>query len=318
MESETRLISIVTPAFNEADSLLLLCERIKAVLDRLPLTWEWVIVDDHSSDATFAVISCLAAEDARVRGIRLARNSGAHAALTCALHAARGECAIALAADLQDPPEAIPRLLDEWQAGNKVVWAARSQRPGESTRRVWAARTYYWSMRHVVGLKQIPPTGADFFLIDQDVLEAFRRFRESNVSILALIAWMGFRQTYISYAKQPRIKGESGWTLKKKLELFVDSVTGFSCVPIRLMSYLGAAVALVGFVYAIFLVVAASIESPVQGWSTLLAIVLILGGIQMSMMGIIGEYLWRALNESRRRPQYIIEDETGQRRAESE
>ena len=144
-----------------------LYDRIKAVLDGLPFDWEWVVVDDHSADTTFEVIDRLAAADSRVRGIRLARNSGAHIALTCALHAARGECAIALASDLQDPPETIPLLLEEWHSGNKVVWAARSQRLGESVQTLWTAKTYYWLMRHVVGLNEIAPMGADFFLVDQ-------------------------------------------------------------------------------------------------------------------------------------------------------
>ena len=152
--------------------------------------------------------------------------------------------------------------------------------------------------------------GADFFLVDQDVLKAFRRFREGNASILALITWMGYSQTFISYTKQPRAAGESGWTLKKKLKLFVDSVTGFSYFPIRLMSYVGVTVALLGFLYAIFLIFNALFGSPVAGWTTLLVVVLILGGVQMLMMGVMGEYLWRALDEARHRPLYLVEEMT--------
>ncbi|MDS4068162.1 MAG: glycosyltransferase family 2 protein [Candidatus Competibacter sp.] len=305
-----RFISIVTPAFNEVNNLPLLYERLKAVLVEIPCDWEWVIVDDHSADATFAVINRLAAGDNRIRGLRLARNSGAHIALTCALHAARGECAIALASDLQDPPETIPRLLEEWQAGHHVVWAARSQRLGESAQRLRMSRIYYWLMRHVVGLKEIPPMGADFFLLDREVLAAFRQFREGNVSILALITWMGFRQTFISYTKQARASGESGWTLKKKLKLLVDSVTGFSYVPIRFMSYLGIGIAFLGFIYAIVVIFNALFGSPTQGWSALMVVLLVIGGVQMMMLGILGEYLWRALDETRRRPLYLVEDTT--------
>ncbi len=305
-------ISVVTPAYNEMKNLPLLYERIRCVLDTLPYDWEWVIVDDHSADDTFSVIEGLAAQDSRVRGIRLARNSGAHIALTCSLHAARGDCAIALASDLQDPPETIPLLLDEWHAGNKVVWAARSRRLGESAQRLLTSRIYYWLMRHVVGLKDIPPMGADFFLLDQDVLAAFRKFHDGNVSILALITWMGFRQTYISYTKQARAHGESGWTMKKKLKLFVDSVVGFSYVPVRLMSYLGIGIAYLGLTYAFFVIVNALFGNPPQGWTTLLVVILVIGGVQMVMMGVLGEYLWRALDEARDRPLYLVEAMTKQ------
>lgn len=309
-EAPADFITVVTPAYNEERNLPLLYARVCAVLDNLPYAWEWVIVDDHSRDDTFAVIADLAARDRRVRGIRLARNSGSHIALTCALHAARGACAIALASDLQDPPETIPQLLEAWQAGNKVVWAARSQRLGESAQRLRTSRLYYWLMRRVIGLKETPPLGADFFLLDQAVLTAFRQFREGNVSILALITWMGFRQTCIAYTKEARAHGESGWSLKKKLKLFVDSVTGFSYLPVRFMSYLGIGIALLGFLYAAVVVLNALLGSPPQGWTTLIVIVLLIGGVQMVMMGVLGEYLWRALDEARNRPLYLIEEMT--------
>lgn len=311
VDNPVGLISVVTPAYNEMKNLPLLYERLQIVLDALPYHWEWVIIDDHSADDTFAVINRLAALDYRVRGIRLARNSGSHIALTCGLHAARGKCAIALASDLQDPPETIPLLLHEWHSGNQVVWAARSQRLGESAQRQRTSNFYYWLMRHVVGLKQMPPMGADFFLLDQGVLLAFRQFREGNVSILALITWMGFRQTFITYTKQARNHGKSGWTLKKKLKLFIDSITGFSYFPIRFMSYLGTGVALLGFLYAIFLIFNGLFGNPPQGWTTILVVILVIGGLQMLMMGVLGEYLWRALDESRRRPLYLVEAVTG-------
>lgn len=305
------IISVVTPAYHEADSLPELYERLRNVLDREEMDWEWVIVDDHSRDGTFSVIRNLAAKDSRIRGIRLARNTGAHMALTCALHAARGDCAIALAADLQDPPETVPELLAKWRAGFQVVWATRAKREGESLGKVMAARIYYWLMRRVVGFREMPAEGADFFLLDRKVLEAFQQFRESNVSILALITWMGFRQTMINYTKRVRVHGKSGWTLRKKLKLFVDSVTAFSYVPIRFMMYMGFAVFGIGFSVALFEIFNALAGNPPPGWTTLIVAVLVLGGFQMLMIGVLGEYLWRVLDESKRRPQYLIEDSVG-------
>lgn len=297
----------MTPAYNEAENLPVLYQHLQRVIDGIDADWEWIVVDDHSTDATFEVLTHLAERDDRLRGFRFSRNFGSHTASTCGLNHARGDCAIVLAADLQDPPETIPQLLTEWQRGAQVVWAVRTRREGEKVSTVGFARLYYWLMRWGVGIKGMPATGADFFLIDRRVVDAFRQFNESNVSILALITWMGFRQAFISYNKQARLHGRSGWNLKKKLKLVIDSVTSFTYLPIRVMSYLGFSVALIGFLYAAVVIVSAFIGNPVQGWSSLIVIVLILGGIQMLMMGVLGEYMWRALDEARRRPRYIIE-----------
>jgi polyisoprenyl-phosphate glycosyltransferase len=304
------MLSIVTPAFNEAENLPVFYDRLCRIMQSIDVQWEWVVVDDHSHDATFDYISGVAQRDSRVRGIRLARNSGAHTALACGLHNARGTCVAALAADLQDPPEFIPALLAEWKNGAQVVWAARHSRKGETAATIGSSRLYHWLMRNVVGMKEMPAMGADFFLLDRKVVDTFSTFGEANVSILGLITWLGFRQVIISYDKEPRLHGRSGWDLKKKLKLVVDSVTSFSYLPIRFMSYLGFFVAFLGFVYAGVVIVNAIEGSPAQGWSSLMVIVLVLGGLQMLMMGILGEYLWRALDEARRRPRYIIEATT--------
>jgi polyisoprenyl-phosphate glycosyltransferase len=303
-------LSIVTAAYNEQDNLPVLYERIKRAADNLGVDWEWVVIDDHSADDTFQVIDEISKHDLRVHGTRLARNSGAHIALTCALHRAKGDCVVALAADLQDPPETIPELYLEWLEGAQVVWAVRGKREGESKTKVGMANLYYLIMRKVVGFKEMPATGADFFLLDRRVVDSFCQCMENNVSILALITWMGFKQSYISYTKQARLHGDSGWTLNKKLKLVVDSITSFSYSPVRFMSYFGFIVAMSGFTYATFLVYNALTGDPLQGWTTLIVIILLLGGLQMLMMGVLGEYLWRTLDESRRRPRFIIEQTT--------
>ncbi len=317
-QAQKTLLSIVTPAFNEAENLPVLYERICRVMASLNVDWEWVVVDDHSQDATFEIIAGLARKDARVRGSRFARNFGAHTALTCGLHQARGDCVAALAADLQDPPELLPQLLDQWRDGAQVVWAARNRREGEGAVKIGFSRLYYWLMRRMVGMKEMSATGADLFLLDRRVVAAFRQFSETNVSILTLILWMGFRQTTILYDKKARLHGQSGWSLKKKLKLLVDSIASFSYVPIRFMSYVGFVVALSGFTYAAFVIIRALHGSPVQGWSSLMVVVLVVGGIQMVMMGVLGEYLWRALDESRRRPKYLVETSTEMEGALSE
>ncbi len=309
-------LSIVTPAFNEEKNLPILYERLRLTLDKLCDNWEWIVVDDHSADGTYAVLRQIAERDARVRGVRLARNAGSHLALVCGLERARGDCAVVMASDLQDPPETIPELLEKWRSGAKVVWAVRAQREGEKATTVGFAKAYYWLMRHVAGFKDMPATGADFFLADRRVLDSLRQFREANVSMLALLSWMGFSQDQIRYTKEARLHGRSGWSLAKKIKLVIDSITSFTYFPIRAISITGFIVAFVGFLYAMFVIVNALAGSPSSGWSSLMVVVLVIGGLQMMMMGILGEYLWRALDESRRRPRFIVEDETENSRKE--
>lgn len=305
------IVSIVTPAYNETLNLPILYERIAAVMQGLGIVWEWVVIDDHSKDETFRVIREIADKHPNVLGVRLARNSGSHTAIMCGLEHVRGACAVILASDLQDPPETIPALLAEWHKGYNIVWAVRAKREGERVSTLAFARVYYWIMRNFVGIKNMADSGADFFLIDRRAVDAVISYREQNVSVLALLSWIGFSQTSIPYVKQPRLHGQSGWSLEKKLKLVIDSVTSFTYRPLRLMSYVGITFALIGFAYALLVIVNALIvRAAPEGWTSLMVVVLVMGGIQMMMMGILGEYLWRALDEARRRPRYVVERTT--------
>lgn len=301
------MISIITPAYREAQNLPVLHKRLQNVLQDIPYEWEWVIVDDHSPDNTFGVAGHIAQQFDNVSVARLAKNSGSHIAIMAGVRLCRGDCAIIMAADMQDPPEVILSMISGWQQGSQVVWAARRQREGESNANLLFSRFYYWLMRHIIKIKNIPSRGADFFLLDKKVLEALAEFSEKNISLLALISWMGFRQETIEYDKQARLHGQSGWSFSKKLKLVVDSITAFSFFPIRLMSIIGFLVSVAGFLYAFVVLFNRFLSDPIQGWSSLMIVVLVVGGLQMLMIGILGEYLWRALDESRGRPQYLIE-----------
>jgi dolichol-phosphate mannosyltransferase len=303
------LISVVTPAFNEARNLPLLYERLAAVLGPEAVAWEWIVVDDHSRDPSFQVVSELAARDARVRGVRLARNGGSHMAIACGLEEAQGAAAIVMAADLQDPPETLPALMARWRDGAQVVWAARRQVPGQPGDGLFS-RLYYWMMRNLVGMREMPSAGADFFLLDRAVIDAFCSLRERHASVLALITWLGFRQEQILYDKQPRLHGASGWSLRRKFKLVFDSITGFSDLPVVASWMLGALLIAVGMLFAVlgFAGVALGVLGP--------AAVVLLGavaggvGLGLVMLGFIGEYVWRALDEGRQRPRYFIEQRT--------
>ncbi len=304
-------LSIVIPAYNEAANLPVLYERISATMEKAGLGWECIVVDDHSSDDTFAVLTELAQRTDQVKAIRLARNQGSHLAIACGLHYAKGDCAVVLAADLQDPPELIPQLLAEWQSGGQVVWMARRRREGESLSTIGFSRLYHFMMRHIVGIRDMPARGADFFLLDRRVVETLRDFHENNFSIMALITWVGFRQRFLVYDKQARLHGRSNWTFWKKIKLALDSIMSFTYLPIRAVSALGFLVALGGFLSALEVIIHYFAGHPVEGWSSLMIVLLMLGGIQMIIMGVLGEYLWRALDEARRRPRYIIEETRG-------
>jgi len=303
------MLSVLTPAFNESASLEALYRRIADTMAGLGLDWEWLIVDDHSRDDTFAVVERLAAGDPRVRGLRLARNAGSHVAIACGLHHVRGDAAVMMAADLQDPPETIGAMLDRWRHGARIVWASRRQLPGERAHAGFAA-FYYWVMRYVVGMTAMPARGADFFLIDRLAIDAFCRHDERHVSVLALVTSLGFEQATVEYDKQPRVAGRSGWTLARKLALVADSVASFTVAPIRAVGATGVVLLAVAAATAVYGLAGG------HRLTVLAAVMAGLTGLQLLGLGIVGEYVWRAHDEARKRPLYLIERAAGVHRPE--
>lgn len=307
-------LSIVVPMFNEEAVFPALVERLRALATRLaPLMPEIILVDDHSSDRSPELLRELSLQDPRFRYCRLARNSGSHVAILAGLAQARGECAVFLAADLQDPPELILQMLSLWREGNHVVWAVRKEREGVSKADVFLSNTFY-RLLNLLGEVNLPPKGSDFALLDRKVIDALLESAGSNPSIGGEIARLGFSSTQITYTKSQRAAGVSKWTLRKKLTAFADAFVAFSYAPLRVMSYLGIICSFLGFSYALLVVIMRlTVRTPVQGWSSLIVVVLVLGGIQMMMLGVLGEYLWRTLEAARRRPKYFFEEtsETG-------
>ncbi|MCL4746764.1 MAG: glycosyltransferase [Burkholderiaceae bacterium] len=304
-------LSVVTPAYRESANLATLHAALCELLDAQGLIWEWIVVDDHSPDDTFDAIAAIARRDQRVRGLRLSRNGGSHNAIAVGLDHARGSAAVVLAADLQDPPRIIPALLAQWSRGAQVVWATRRAPNGASRFDRLSARAFHALMRRIGGFESMPAFGSDCFLLDRVAIDALCEFGERRANLIALVHWMGFRQAQVPYDKAPRVRGRSGWSLARKLELALDSVIAFSVRPIRWMTIAGALTALAGFVWAAVVLVNAIAGAPPTGWSSLIIAVLAIGGLQMLMIGVLGEYLWRALEESRRRPRALIEAATG-------
>lgn len=309
-------ISVIIPVYNEEENIPRLYERLSEVLEGLPsYAFEVIFVDDGSTDKTLGLLKDLASKDKRIERIRFSRNFGSHAAIKAGLNFCHADAAIMLAGDLQDSPEIILSLIKKWQTGCKVVWAVRKMRKGVSISVQLFSRLYYTLMNHLTHVKQ-PLDGADCFIIDRVVVESFKQSAEKNTSIFMLISWFGFSQGYVEYVKGAREHGKSKWNYSKRLKLFIDSVVSFSYRPIRFMSFVGIVSALIGFMYGIIVLINSILEKPVPGWSSLMIVLLILGGFQMTMMGVLGEYIWRIYDESRKRLPYVIEDNTLEEKAE--
>jgi len=298
------LISITIPSYNEEENLPVLYERLKHVAEALEHTFEFIFVDDGSSDGSFQFLEDLARKDSRVKVIKFSRNFGSHAACLAGLAAATGDACTFLSADLQDPPEMIATLIREWAKGYEVVFGIREW--GKESSRLFQ-KMYYNAVRRFA-LRNMPETGTDVFLIDRKVVDTVVSIREKNTSIFGLILWSGFKQTIVQYRKGMRQKGISKWTLGKKIKLFIDTFVSFSYIPLRLISVVGIMLAFMGFLYAFFIVFNRLFFSvPVEGWASLMVVLLVVSGTQLVFLGVLGEYLWRNFDETRKRPAFIID-----------
>ena len=263
------MISLVIPAYNEEENISLLYERLIDETKKLSHhEYEFIFVDDCSTDRTFKILESLRQKDDRVNIIRFSRNCGSHAAVYAGLIFCNGDAAIKMAADLQDPPELIPRLIKHWRKGYKVVWGVRKKRLGERYSTLVFSRLFYFLMNNLTNVKQ-PNMGADVFLLDRVVIEAFKNCNEKNASNNMLIAWLGFPQTSLEYIREKRHAGSSKWTFSKRIKLFIDSLISFSYVPLRLMSLLGIFCSTLGFLYSLRVFYNALVKDIiVAGWSS--------------------------------------------------
>jgi dolichol-phosphate mannosyltransferase len=304
-------ISVVVPVYFNKDSLRLLHQRLAEVAKRVSQAdFEFLFVDDGSRDDSFGVLQELAARDARVRGLRLVRNFGSNAAILAGLAHAGGDCIVVLAADLQDPPELIPELIEQWRAGNPVVLAARAERRDPWLTR-WTGDLFNWLFRRFV-FPNFPPRGFDFFLADRKVVRVLVENAGVNLYVFGLLLWTGYKSVTIAYTREERPFGKSRWNLGRKIKYFLDAFVGFSYLPLRLASVTGIALAILGFFYAVFLIVTRIVLGfPVEGWTSLMVVLVLVSGVQMMMLGILGEYVWRNLDEARRRPLYLISETLG-------
>ena len=306
------LIAIVVPVHNEKDNLARFHEEVSVVMHQLgQFDWEFVFVDDGSTDGSFDILTTLRDVDKRVTALRFPRNFGSHVAIAAGIDYSRGDAAVIMAADLQDPPSLIKDFVARWRDGFDVVWGARSGRD-DGRVRAWAMSRFYSLVRRIA-IPNYPRGGTgSFCLITKPVMDAFRQMNERNRLTFGLIAWAGFRETQVPYHRPRRLVGASSWTIGKMLKAAVDTFVSFSFLPIRAISYFGLLVSLLSFLFGFYVLInKLFFGTHVEGWTSVMLAVVLLGGVQLVMVGVLGEYLWRALDEARARPLYIIEKTLG-------
>ena len=304
------VLSVVVPVFNEEGNLPELHRRLAAVLPAVVDSWEIVFVDDGSRDRSWKLIRDLAAADPHVRGVRFSRNFGHQMAFAAGLNHARGDAVVIMDADLQDPPELIPELVARWREGHEVVYAVRTRREGETLFKKLTASVFYRLLRRITQV-EIPVDTGDFRLMGRRALEAFRRLPERHRFTRGLVAWVGFSQVGVPYARAARKAGETNYPLRKMLRFAVDAITSFSHVPLQLATWLGFLTSLFAFAYIVVVVVLKFVGISWPGYTSLMAAILFLGGVQLVMIGLLGEYLGRVYDEVKGRPLYLVQDTVG-------
>lgn len=301
-------ISIIIPVYYNEDTLMLLYEDMKSKILSSFEDYEIVMVDDGSGDSSYQVMQDIQALDpSHVKLVHLSRNFGEHAAILAGLNECTGDCAVTKQADLQEDSELIVEMYQSWQRGNKVVLAVREDRDDGKIYQFFAD-LYYKMMQKFVN-PNMPKGGFDCYLLDRQVIEVLKMFDEKNSALTLQVLWVGFKSEKIYFHRRARTVGKSRWTMSKKIKLIVDSLMSFSYMPVRIMSTIGALfafIALIGIIACVCEVLFAGTRSV--GWASLMCVILLTSGMIMLMLGILGEYVWRALDASRKRPPFLIEE----------
>lgn len=302
------MLSIVIPVFNEEGVLDLFYERLRRTLAPLAHRFEILFVDDGSSDRTTTLIRDLRDADPRIGLIALSRNFGKEMAMTAGLDHARGDAVIVIDADLQDPPELIPRLIEGWQQGYEVVYAQRVSRRGEPLLKRLTA-FFFYRIATRMSRVSIPRDTGDFRLMSRRAVDALSRLREQHRFMKGLFAWIGYRQLAVTYHREPRAAGTTKWNYWRLWNFAIDGFTSFTTFPLKVATYLGVFTAIFSLLYGLFLVIdTITSGNPVPGYPSLMVAVLFFGGVQLLFLGVIGEYLGRMFDETKQRPLYLIQE----------
>ena len=303
-------LSVIIPCYYNEENIPVTTRELVANEANFPpeVTFEYVFVNDGSGDGTLGALR--RAQDLysdRIRIVDLAGNVGSYNAIVAGMAHAKGDCLAVITADMQDPPELMVQMYAHWQKGSKLVIGNRRDRE-ETGLSATLAKTFHWLMKHLA-LSNIPDGGFDFVFFDRQVADEVLKLHERNSNVFYLMVWLGFAYVNIPYTRRKREIGKSRWTLSKKIKLLVDSLLAFSFVPIRAISVLGFGLGAIALIYGLY-VIALKISHPAEpaGWTTLMVVVLFVSAFQMIALGVIGEYVWRGLDASRKRPLYVVQD----------
>ncbi len=304
------MISIIVPCYNEEQVIRETHKQLSLVFKQVinKYNYEIIFVNDGSKDKTFEILKLIAKTDYHVKLINFSRNFGHQIAVTAGIDYSEGDAVVLIDADLQDPPALILDFISKWEAGYDVVYAIRRKRDGESLFKKLTAKWFYRTLRSITDV-EIPMDTGDFRLMDRKVVDQLKTIKERHRFIRGLVSWVGFKQLGIEYDRAERYAGETKYPLKKMIRFSIDAITSFSFLPLRVASILGmtsSSFGLIGILIALYLRLGTNITLP--GWTSLMIVVLFLGGLQLFILGVMGEYLGRIYDETRSRPLYIIQD----------
>lgn len=303
------LCSVIVPAFNEEEVIYETYKRLKTVLDSINAPYEIIFVNDGSKDNTGVILSQICDTDSNVKLIEFSRNFGHQIAITAGMDYSKGSSVVVIDADLQDPPELIPQMVEEWKKGYDVVYGRRAERKGETLFKKATASLFYRFLKSMTDF-DIPVDAGDFRLIDRKVCDAMKKIKERNRYVRGIISWLGFRQTAIYYTREKRFAGTTKYPLKKMIKFAFDAITSFSYKPLKLASYTGTLLSFFSFIYLLVVIAKKLIGNvAVEGWASMMAISLFFNGVILIILGIIGEYIGRIYDEVKNRPLYIVKNE---------
>ena len=308
MENDKKLVTVLVPAYNEQEVIGLLYDRLKSLMEeQSKYNFEILFVNDGSKDNTLKVIQDLRKNDSRICYVNLSRNFGKETAMMAGLDYSKGDCVIIIDADLQDPPELIPQMLEFWEQGYDDVYAKRKSRKGETFMKKFTSKMYYKTLQSVTKIEIQKDTG-DFRLLDRRCVEALKAIRESQRYTKGLFSFIGYNKKEILYDRNPRAAGKTKWNYGQLINLSIDGLTSFTTAPLRWAAILGILVSCAGFIYMLAIIFKTLVHGvDVPGYSSTMVVILFLGGIQLIFLGIIGEYLGRTFNETKYRPLYFVD-----------
>lgn len=304
-------LSILLPCHNEAENLDLLFSRLEAVMEKMGVSYEVLAIDDGSRDDTYARLITHRARNPRIKTIRFARNFGKENAVTCGLDMANGDAVVIMDSDLQHPPEVLPALYAKWQEGAQMVYALRQNRDTDGPLRRLFSRIYYWLFARI-GEVKLPEGAGDFRLLDRKVVEAVNSLQERSRFMKGLMSWVGFTTAEVEFEVAPRHKGQSSWSPFGLVKFAIDGLLSFSTVPLRIWTMVGAIVTMIALLYLVKIILhVVFFGVDVPGYASMMATMLLLGGIQIVGLGVLAQYIARIFTEVKNRPHYFIADQQG-------